>query len=206
MTTDPGPAVVVFDIGNVLLRWEPRLLLGRLLPDEAAVDAFISEVDFPAWNHAQDAGRTWAEGVAEIARTHPHHAATAAAFDARWVETVPGEVPGSVALLDALDAAGVPLYAITNFSAEKWEITRSRHAFLGRFRDVVVSGVERVVKPDPAIYRLLLDRNGLDADACVFIDDTEANVAGAWAVGMEAIRFTDAPTLAAALRGRGLLA
>lgn len=202
---DPAPSVVVFDIGNVLLRWEPRLLLGRLLPDEAAVDAFLAETDFNAWNLAQDAGRTWAEGVAAIAAAHPRHAATAAAFDARWVETVTGEVPGTVAILEALDAAGRPLYAITNFSAEKWAITVPRHGFLRRFRDVVVSAHERVTKPDPAIYRLFLDRNGLDPAACVFIDDSEANVAGARAVGMDAIHFTEASALAEALRARSLL-
>lgn len=196
---------VVFDIGNVLLRWEPRRLLGRLLPDAAAIDAFLAEIDFDAWNLAQDAGRSWAEGVAAVAAAQPRHAATARAFDARWAEAVPGEVPGSVAILDALAAAGRPLYAITNFSAEKWAETLPRHAFLGRFRDVVVSAHERLVKPDAAIFRLFLERNGLAAGDCVFIDDSAANVAGAQAVGMDAIRFTDAPALAAALAARGLL-
>lgn len=200
-----GERAVVFDIGNVLLRWEPRRLLGRLLPDAAAVDAFLAEVDFDAWNLAQDAGRSWAEGVAAIAADQPRHAATARAFDARWAEAVPGEVPGSVAILDALAAAGRPLYAITNFSAEKWAETLPRYPFLGRFRDVVVSAHERLVKPDAAIFRLFLDRNGLAAGDCVFIDDSVANVAGAQAVGMDAIRFTDAPALAAALAARGLL-
>jgi 2-haloacid dehalogenase len=196
---------VVFDIGNVLLRWEPRILLRRLLPDEAAVEAFLTDVDFPAWNLAQDAGRSWADGVATIAAAQPRHAATAAAFDVRWIETIPGEVPGSVAILEALDAAGRPLYAITNFSAEKWAVTLPLHPFLARFRDVVVSAHERVVKPDPAIFRRFLARNGLEAGACVFIDDSAANVAAACALGMDAIAFTDAPALAAALRARGLL-
>ncbi|WP_290750447.1 HAD family phosphatase [Amaricoccus sp.] len=200
-----GPAAIVFDVGNVLLRWEPRALLRRLLPDEAAVDAFLADTDFPAWNLAQDAGRSWAEGVAAIAAGQPRHAATAAAFDARWIESITGEVPGSVALLEALDAAGRPLYAITNYSAEKWAETLPRHAFLGRFRDVVVSGRERMTKPDPAIFRLFLERNGLAAADCVFIDDSAANVAGARAVGMDAIHFVDAPALAEALRTRGLL-
>lgn len=199
------PQAIVFDIGNVLLRWEPRLALGRILPDAAAIDAFMAEIDFPAWNLAQDAGRSWDDGVAAVAATQPRHAATAAAFRAGWHDAVPGEVPGARAILDALAAAGLPLYAITNFSAEKWAESVARFPFLASaFRDVVVSAHERLTKPDPRIFRLFLDRNGLDAGACVFIDDSAANVAAARAIGMDAIRFTDAPALAAALRERGL--
>lgn len=118
---------------------------------------------------------------------------------------VPGEVPGSVALLEALRTAGVPLFAITNFSAEKFALTQARFPFLRGFRDVVVSGAERLLKPDPAIYRLLLERNGLAAARCLFIDDSAKNVAGAQAVGMHAHHFRDAAGLADALRAHGLL-
>ncbi len=198
---------IVFDIGNVLLRWDARLLLRQLLPDEVAVEAFVAEVDFDAWNLAQDAGRSWDDGVAALAAAHPRHAATAAAFHARWHETVPGPVPGSVEILDELARDGLPLYAITNYSAEKWAETLPRFPFLDRrFRDVVVSAHERVTKPDPRIYAILCDRNVLDPAACVFIDDSPKNVAGARDFGMDAVRFTSAPALAAALRERGLLA
>jgi 2-haloacid dehalogenase len=117
---------------------------------------------------------------------------------------VPGEVPGSVAILERLREAGVPLYAITNFSSEKFAEAQARFPFLTRFIDVVVSAEEGLLKPDPAIYRRLLDRNGLAASDCLFIDDSEKNVIGARAVGMRAHHFRDAAGLAAALRAEGL--
>lgn len=198
---------IVFDVGNVLLRWDASLLLRDLLPDDAAVDAFMTEVDFPAWNLAQDAGRSWDDGVATLATSFPHHAEVASAFHARWHETLPGPVPGSLEILEALKREGRPLYAITNYSAEKWAETLPRFPFLANsFRDVVVSAHEGVTKPDARIYRILCERNGLDPSDCVFIDDSAANVAGARALGMDAVRFTDAPALARELRARGLLA
>lgn len=197
---------IVFDIGNVLLRWDPRVLLGRLLPDEAAIDAFISDIGFQAWNLSLDAGRDWGEAVATASAAMPRHAATLAAFRARWLETIPGPVPGSVEILETLASAGRPLYAITNYSAEKWSETLPRFPFIATiFRDIVVSAHERMVKPDPGIYRVLFDRNRLDPEACVFIDDSRANVAAGRALGMDSIHFTGASALAAELGARGLL-
>jgi 2-haloacid dehalogenase len=198
------PKAVIFDIGNVLLEWDARALYRRLLPDEAAIDAFFAETGFHDWNLDFDRGVDWDEGVAAHSARFPHRAALLAAFHERWHETVVGPIAGSVAILETLDAAGVPLYAITNFSGAKWEESRGRHGFLGRFRDVVVSGHERMVKPDPAIYRLCLDRNGLRAAECVFVDDNAANVEGARAVGIDAIRFTGPEALAGELERRGL--
>lgn len=198
---------LVFDIGNVVLRWDAKRLLRQLLPSDAGVEAFMAEIDFPAWNLAQDAGRSWDDGVAAIAARFPQHATTAAEFSARWHETLPGPVPGSIEILQALLAAGRPLYAITNYSAEKWDETLRRFPFLvSSFRDVVVSAHEGVTKPDRRIFQILCDRNSLDPAACVFIDDSLANVEGARAFGMAPIHFTDAPALAAELHRRGLLA
>lgn len=200
------PRAVIFDIGNVLLRWDARLLFRRVLPDEAAIDAFLDEVGFHDWNLELDAGLPWDEGVARQSARYPQHAAAFRAFHARWHETLPGAIDGSVAILDELAAAAVPLYAITNYSAEKWAETLPRFPFLAtRFRDVVVSGHEGVTKPDPAIYRLLLDRNRLAPETCVFIDDNGANVAAAAALGIDAILFTDPEALRAALAARGLV-
>jgi 2-haloacid dehalogenase len=126
------------------------------------------------------------------------------AYSERWHDMVPGAVEGTPAILEALRAAGVPVYAITNFSAEKFTEAQARFAFLRGFRDVVVSAHERLLKPDPAIYRVLLERNGLDASRCLFIDDSEKNVRGAEAVGMRAHHFRDARTLAAELARLGL--
>ncbi len=197
---------VIFDVGNVLLRWDARLLFRQLLPDDAAVDAFIDEVGFDEWNLALDAGLSWEEGVAQLSERHPHHAVPIRAFHERWHETVSGTIDGSVTILRELAAAGVPLYAITNFSAEKWDETLPRFPFLANsFRDVVVSGRLGVTKPDPAIYHALLDPNDLEPEACIFIDDSQKNIAGAAALGIDAILFTTPESLRDELVTRGLL-
>ena len=120
---DARHPAVIFDVGNVLIRWDVRLLYRQLLPDEAAIDAFLAEIDFHAWNLEFDRGADWDAGVATLAARHPHHAELIRAFHDRWHETVPGAIDGSVAILADLAAAGVPLYAITNFSAPKWAET-----------------------------------------------------------------------------------
>lgn len=197
-------SAVVFDVGNVLIEWDPRHLYRRLIPDEAAREAFLADICSPDWNLEQDRGRTWAEAIAERVALFPQHEALIRAYSDRWADMVPGEIPGSVAILEALRAAGVPLYAITNFSSEKFTEAQARFPFLTRFIDVVVSAEERLLKPDPAIYRRLLDRNGLAAEACFFIDDSEKNVEAARAVGMRAHHFRNAEGLAVALREAGL--
>jgi 2-haloacid dehalogenase len=200
MTVD----VVVFDVGNVLIRWDPRHLYRRLFEAEAEMERFLAEVCTDAWNIEQDRGRTWAAAIAERVALFPDRDALIRAYSERWQEMVPGEVEGTPAILEALRDGGVPLYAITNFSAEKFAESQARFAFLRGFRDVVVSAHERLLKPDPAIYRVLLERNGLDAARCLFIDDSEKNVRGAEAVGMRAHHFRDAATLAAELARLGL--
>lgn len=200
----PRISTVVFDVGNVLIRWDPRNLYRRLIPDETGMEHFLATVCTPEWNLEQDRGRTWAEAVAERTALHPEKADLIAAYDRLWQEMVPGPVDGTVAILEELEALGVPLYAITNFSAEKWDEACVRFPFLRRFRDTVVSAHERIVKPDPAIYRLLLERNDIDPRRAVFIDDSAKNVAGAEVVGMTGILFTDAADLRLRLRDLGL--
>ena len=196
---------MIFDVGNVLIRWDPRLLYRQLLPDDAAIDAFFDEIGFIEWNLGFDRGIDWEDGVAALTARHPHRAPLIAAFHERWQETVPGEIDGAPALLADLVAAGVPLYAITNFSGPKWAETQGRFPFLSStFRDVAVSAHEGVVKPDPEIFHRLLDRNRLDPARCVFVDDSPANVAGAAAVGLDAVLFTATADLRAALGQRGL--
>jgi 2-haloacid dehalogenase len=199
----PAPDTVVFDIGNVLILWDPRNLYRRLIPDPAEMERFLAEVCTDAWNLEQDRGRLWAEAVAERVALHPQHEVLIRAYDERWNEMVPGEVPGTPAILERLLGAGVPVFAITNFSTEKFALAQARFPFLTRFRDVVVSGEERLVKPDPAIYRVLLERNGLQAGQCLFIDDSERNVKAARALGMHAHHFQSAAALEAELRRCG---
>jgi len=197
---------VVFDLGGVLIDWDPRYLYRKLLADEAAVEEFLATVCTPEWNAEQDRGRPFAEGVAELAERHPEHAADIAAYHERWPEMLAGEVPGSVEVLADLRAAGVPLYALTNWAAETFAITRERFEFLDWFCGLLVSGEEGMTKPDPAIFRLLLDRFGLDPAAAVFVDDSEANVAAARGLGIDAVRFTGPERLRRELSARRMLA
>lgn len=196
---------VVFDIGNVLVHWEPRALYREIFASEDEVEWFIANVCNSDWNLEQDRGRSFAEAVREATARFPEHADAIAAYDLRWHETMPGPIDGTVGILEELRQRGTPLYAITNFNQDKFRETLERFAFLRTFRDIVVSGDERLLKPDPAIYRVLLERNGIDAAACVFIDDSEKNVRGAEAVGMKAIHFTTPQALRADLAGMGLL-
>ena len=196
---------VVFDLGGVLIDWDPRHLYRKLLADEAAVEEFLATVCTPEWNAELDRGRPFAEGVAELVERYPEHAAAIAAYHERWPEMVAGDIPGTVEVLAELRAAGVPLYALTNWSAETFAITRGRFEFLEWFDGLLVSGEERVTKPDPAIFQLLLDRFGLDPTATVFVDDSEANVAAARRLGFDAIRFTGHEELRRELVARRLL-
>lgn len=196
---------VVFDIGNVLIGWDPRVLYRKIFATEDEVAWFLGHVCTPDWNLEQDRGRSFADAIAEATARYPAYAGAIAAYHHRWAETILGPIAGTVAILDELAAQGTPLYAITNWHQDKFRETRGRFSFLDRFRDIVVSGDERVVKPDPAIYRLLLDRNGLQASSCVFIDDSPKNVAGAEAVGMRAHHYTSPEALRGYLTGAGIL-
>lgn len=201
------PSAVVFDIGNVLYDWDPRFLYERLIGDGPALDAFLRDVVTRDWHFQHDAGRPFAETSAELTAVHPQHAALIAAWGPRFVDSIGDPMPGMIALVEDLDTAGIPLFAITNFSHEFWPPFRARESSVfDRFRDIVVSGEERLTKPDPAIYHLALDRFGLAAADAVFIDDRADNVASANAVGMTGLQFVDAPTLRAQLRHLALLA
>ena len=195
---------VVFDVGNVLVRWDPKRLYARLFPDPAKRDWFLETICTEDWNREMDRGRPFAEGVAELVARHPEWEAEIRAWDENWHEMVPGEIPGTVAILERLRALGIPDYSITNFSREKFAEARERFPFLKGFRDTVVSAHERLLKPDPAIYRVLLERNRLDPGACLFVDDSAANVAGARAVGMAAVVFTSPERFAADLAAHGV--
>jgi 2-haloacid dehalogenase len=196
----------VFDLGGVLIDWDPRYLYRKLLADEAAVEEFLATVCTPEWNAEQDRGRPFAEGVAELVERHPVHAAAITAYHERWPEMLGGAVDDTVEVLAELRAAGVPVYALTNWSAETFGVARERFEFLEWFDGVLVSGEERMIKPDPAIFRLLLDRFGLDPEATFYVDDSEQNVAAADRLGFDAVRFTTPAQLRRDLVARRLLA
>jgi 2-haloacid dehalogenase len=182
--------VVVFDLGGVLLQWNPRFLYRKLFPgDEAAMEDFLATVCTQAWNERQDAGRSFADAIGELVVAHADKAHLIEAFRARFDEMIPGAIDGSVEILLELARAGVPLYALTNFSAETFAAQRDRFPFLSTFAGIVVSGEEGVIKPDPRIFRILLDRYAIMPAQAVFIDDNAANAAAATALGMHGIRF-----------------
>ena len=196
---------VVFDIGNVLIHWDPRALYRTIFATEDEVEWFLGNVCTSAWNLEQDRGRSFEDAIAEATARHPDHAEAIAAYHHRWHETITHVIEDTVTILEELKDRGTPLYAITNWNQDKFRETQARFAFLGHFRDIVVSGDERLIKPDPAIYRKLLDRNGLEASSCLFIDDSLKNVKGAEAVGMTAHHFTSPEALRAHLVSLNLL-
>lgn len=199
------PLVPVFDIGGVLLDWNPRYLYRKLFTDEAAMEHFLTTVCTSEWNLQQDAGRTWAEGISELCGRFPEQAELIRCYDTRWEEMIPRVFEGTVELLQQLKRRG-PVYAITNFSAEKFAYSKTRWPFLTSFDGCVVSGECRMIKPEPAIYRHLCQQYGLEPARCLFIDDVQKNVDGARAVGMQAVRFESPEQLRAELAARGMLA
>ena len=204
--TSRRPAAVVFDLGGVLIDWNPRYLYRTLFGgDTAAMEHFLTRVCSPAWNHKQDAGRSFADGRAELVREFPDARPLIEAWRERFDETMAGPIAGTVEILAALRERRVPLYALSNWWAETFPIARARFEFLGWFDGIVISGELGVAKPDARIFAHLLATYGLRADATIFIDDVPANVAAAAATGMQTILFTDPAALRASLRELDLL-
>jgi 2-haloacid dehalogenase len=205
--SDAAPRItaVVFDLGGVLIDWDPRYLYRKLLAEEE-IEPFLAEIGFFAWNHAQDAGGSWDVAVEELAAQHPHRRELIAAFPDRFPETLGGPIHETVALLDELHRSGATrLLALTNWSSGTFPVARTTFDFLDRFEGIVVSGEERVAKPDPALFAILLDRYGLVPQETVFIDDAAANVVAAQQLGLIALRFTSPGELRADLSRLGLL-
>ena len=199
-------SVAIFDLGGVLLDWNPRHLYRKLFAgDEAAMEAFLTNVCTTQWNERQDAGRTFAEATQALMPEHADKRELIEAFGARFGEMIPGAIDGTVAILGELHARRVPIYAITNWSAETFPPQRKRFPFLANFHDIVVSGIEGVIKPDPRIFRILLERNRVSPHDAVFIDDVPANAAAAAALGIHGIHFRSPEQLRRELTACGLL-
>jgi len=203
----PGvPGSVVFDVGGVLYDWHPRHLYRKLIDDPGRLDWFLDNVVTLEWHFQHDAGRPFAETSAELIERFPDYRDLIALYDARWLETIPGPIPGMIGLVDELAAAGVPLYAITNFSHEFWPRFMATAPVFRHFRDIVVSGDERLVKPDPAIFALASERFGVGPGDALFIDDRADNVAASEAAGFVGHVFDGVAPLRARLRDLRLLA
>jgi 2-haloacid dehalogenase len=196
---------VVFDLGGVLIDWDPRHLYRKLFgADEAAMERFLAEVCTPEWNARHDAGRPFAEGVAELLLSHPEEADLITAYHLRWREMLGGANEGTVAILFELRRAGLRTYALSNWSAETFPTAKPMYPFLDGMEGILISGEVRLAKPDPAIFRLFLERFGLSPQEVLYIDDHQPNIAAAAALGMTAVRFTDADQLRADMRRLGL--
>ena len=203
--TDGRPAAVVFDLGGVLLDWNPRYLYRKLFDDEAEMDRFLSEVCTMEWHHAHDLGVPPEQTVPPLLDAHPEYAEQIWAWPRRSEEMIAGPIEESVEILRALKDRAVPVYALTNMETWTYPDRRERYPFLRWFDGTVVSGFEGVAKPDPRIFKLLLDRFGLAAQTTLFIDDSAKNVAAARDVGMQAVEFESPARLRERLQHAGLL-
>lgn len=201
----PQATVVVFDLGNVLITWDRRLLYRQLFASEDELERFLADVYSMEANERFDRGQPLHEFTAELAAAHPHHADAVLALRDRWIETIGPVIDGSVAILRELVDRGVRCFALSNWNAETFALVEPRHEFFDWFDGIVISGREGVVKPDPEIYRILCERHGFAPGEALFVDDSPANVAGARAVGMDAVCFTDPARLRDDLVARGLL-
>jgi len=196
---------VVFDVGRVIVQWELRALFAKLIDDPSELDWFLTHVVTEEWHFQHDAGRPLDEMVPERQREFPQYAELIDAYAERFLETIPGPVPGTAPLIEALAKRGTALFAITNFGAEFWQMFLPTQPVLNHFSDIVVSGEERLAKPDPAIFALAAKRFGYQPQDMLFIDDNAANIEAAAGLGWQVHLFQDALRLQRDLAARGLL-
>lgn len=200
-----APKAAVFDVGHVLYDWDPRYLYAKLIDDPDRLDWFLGNVVTRQWHFQHDAGRPFAETGAELIARYPDERGLIEVYGPRWLETIGEPVTGAHEIVRRLHARGVPLYAITNFSAEFWAMFRPTAPLFDLFQDIVVSGAERLMKPQPEIYEVAKLRFGMGDGDAVFIDDRADNVAAAEAAGWFGHVFTDAASLEKRLTALGLL-
>ena len=198
-------STIVFDFGNVLIGWDPRRVYRDVLGSDSAIDAFFDEVGFAEWNLEQDRGRSWSDAVTQLAARFPHRGELIRAFDAQWDQSITGPIEGTVRILEKLHATGYRLIGLTNWSSDKFAMTRPRYPMFDLFEEIIVSGDVRLVKPDPEIFRLMLRLIGSTASECLFIDDSAANITAAKSLGFRTIHFQEPAQLERELREQGML-
>jgi len=197
---------IVFDFGGVLIDWNPRHLYRKLFPgNERAMESFLIEIGFTEWNLQQDSGRAFAPAVAELVAQFPTYADLIQAYDERWEESIAGPIHATVALLLPLKQAGYELHGLSNWSSEKFAIACTKYEFFHLFETILVSGDVKLLKPDPSIYVVFLERIGRTASECLFIDDSYQNIVTARGLGFETIHFESSDQLLRELQQRGLL-
>ena len=195
----------VFDLGGVLIDWDPRYLYRKIFRSEQEMEHFLANVCTKEWNAELDRGRPFEEMIPLLSLEHPEYAKEIGAYQRRWGEMLGGSFTGSVEVLQALHAVGYPLYALTNWSAETFHLARARYGFLSLFEETVVSGEVGLIKPDPRIYALLIKQTGIEPTRTVFVDDREENVREAKKFGFKGIIYRDGSELRSELTGLGLL-
>ena len=199
-------SIVVFDLGGVLVDWNPRYLYRKLFGgDESAMEHFLATICTQSWNERQDAGRSLAEASASLKSLHPSEAELIDAWFERYDEMLAGPIQGTVDLLAELRACAIPLYALSNWSAETFPIAIKRFEFLLWFQGILLSGEAQLLKPDPRLFQLFFERFAIDPTDAIYIDDSRPNVETATALGMHGILFTDPAALRTELVTTGLI-
>ncbi len=197
---------VIFDFGGVLIGWDPRNLYTRFFPGQPqAMEDFLAEISFMEWNAQQDKGRPFAEAVASLAKEFPHHAHLINAYKENWKESITGIIEGTVELLKMLKQRGYPLYGLSNWSTETFSIVRHEFEFFNLFDEIILSGEVKLIKPEPEIYELCLQKIGKPANQCLFIDDSEPNIIAANKMGFDTVHFKSPEHLKNELQIRQLL-
>ncbi len=199
------PTGVLWDVGNVMVRWDPRTLYSKIFPDPVERDRFLDQVCTQAWHVEHDRGRPMAEGVAELTARFPDHTPAIAAWKDRWWEMFSGSIPETVQAIDALAQRGVPMFGLTNMGAEVAPGIFAMDPAFRQLRLIVVSGEVGLLKPDPRLFALALERIGRPAQSLLFVDDNPQNIETASAMGFATHHFTDPGALEPALRSHGLL-
>lgn len=197
---------IIFDLGAVLIDWNPHYLYRNLFADEQEMKDFLANITTPDWNEEQDAGRSLQEATDLLVQQHPHHEANIRAFYGRWEEMLGDAIEGTVEIFRQLkDSGKYKIYALTNWSAETFPVALNRYDFLNWFDGIVVSGTEKMRKPNPAFYQLLLDRYHAKAEEALFIDDNLRNVLAAEKLGITSIHFSSAGQLKAELENKSII-
>lgn len=196
---------IIFDLGGVLIDWNPRYLYRKIFKTEEEVEWFLKNICTSDWNEQQDAGRSFAEATAELVGKFPEHEPAIRAWYDRWTETINGSISGTVDILQAIrDSKKYRLYALTNWSAESFPWAFDNFEFLKWFEGIAVSGVEKTRKPFPDFYQILLDRYKINPSEAVFIDDSHRNVLGGEALGIKGIHFQSPEQLKSELEKNGI--
>lgn len=199
------PRGVLWDVGNVIVGWNPRRLYSQIFPDPAACDDFLARVCTLEWHHAHDLGALFEDNAAPLIAEHPHHEAAIRAWGERFLEMVGPPIAETEAVIEALAAQGAPMFGLTNMPASKWPVVRTLSPAFQRLRDTVVSGEAGVTKPDPRIFRLACERAGMAPGELLFVDDWAPNIRAAEVLGFHVHHFADPAALRPALERFGLL-